>query len=102
MDFAAADDGQTVPLKLGDTITIRLPENPTTGFRWELQPLDANVLTLADDGYESGGSLPGAGGVRVLRLQAVNPGKHDVVLRLRRAWENASPIGTYRLIVTVG
>ena len=46
-------DGRTVDLRVGQELEIRLTENPTTGFRWqiessggpagELQPLDRQV-----------------------------------------------------------
>lgn len=70
---------------VGDRVEIRLPENPTTGYRWELV---SGVIEVLDSVLEptpgSAGAL-GAGGTRVLVVR-VGDGD-ELVLELRRPWE---------------
>lgn len=61
-----ADAGRTIPVTPGQRVVLRLPENPTTGYRWSVP---AGIDVVADT-YESGGTQAGAGGQRVLTLVA--------------------------------
>lgn len=81
------DHDRSVDAAVGDMITLRLPENPTTGYRWELTVSDRSVITRADDEYLSGGEASGSGGVHRFELQAHSAGTARVALQLRRAWE---------------
>lgn len=99
-----ADDGAQVDLEVGDTLTIRLPENPTTGFRWEIEPLDSAVLELEDDSFDlvSKPSI-GSGGTRAFTLRATSLGSSRIQLVHRRAWELERPaLQTFSLVVNVG
>jgi len=44
------DNGRAVAVKVGDTVSVRLPENPSTGYSWAIDSLDAKRLdaTAAD------------------------------------------------------
>jgi len=42
-------NGQTVNLKVGETVTIKLSGNPTTGYSWQLGDVDATMLKQAAD-----------------------------------------------------
>ncbi|MCL7476515.1 MAG: protease inhibitor I42 family protein, partial [ANME-2 cluster archaeon] len=55
-------DGASMELKTGDTFYIRLNENPTTGFSWQMNT--TNGLTMINDEYIAPDTeLVGAGGV---------------------------------------
>lgn len=101
MDLDQTDDGRVVHVKQGEVVTVRLPENPTTGYRWQLEPLDGDVLAPLDDQYVAGSALAGAGGARTLRLSAARSGQAQVVLSLRRSWEKKAPIRTFSVTVSV-
>jgi inhibitor of cysteine peptidase len=91
-----------VTLPAGEELSIRLPENPTTGYRWSVNPDSlAGVLTLLDSSYESGGSGVGAGGVHTFRFAAGAVGTAQVTLSLARPWESAAPAEQYSVAVTV-
>lgn len=77
------DRGRRVSVQAGERIVLRLPENPTTGYRWGG---DLPVfLRLVRDENEAG-DAPGAGGVRVMELVADSPGRAEVSLACARAW----------------
>lgn len=82
-----ADDGRELEAASGDVISIRLPENPTTGFRWAASGPLGESIVLQSDQFSPGGSAPGAAGERLLRYRAVAPGRSEVELALRRGWE---------------
>jgi inhibitor of cysteine peptidase len=98
-----ADHGQTVNLKKGDALTIRLPENPTTGYRWSLDEHNASVLEpSASPEFEPSGPAVGAGGARTFGFRAKAPGDYGVTLNLRRPWEKeASPAKSFAINVRV-
>ena len=63
MVLTESDRGRTVELAAGSLVTLRLRENPTTGYRWSMQ--STGGLELVGDRYEPGGAV-GAAGVRVV------------------------------------
>src|SRR5581483_7057383 len=53
--------GQSMTLPVGETLELRLPENPTTGYRWSVVENGADVLTPVE---EQRGARPTALGHR--------------------------------------
>jgi inhibitor of cysteine peptidase len=83
-----SDRGTEFEAHPGDLIVIRLPENPTTGYRWELDAADDRVIALQDSDYSAASSAGiGGGGTRTFGLEVHRPGTVHVQLRLRREWE---------------
>ena len=76
----------TVNLGLNNTITLRLNENPTTGFQWNLTTSPGLVVT-ADNYLPSAPQLAGSGGVRTWEMKAVQSGTQEVKAVYRRSWE---------------
>ena len=99
LDQAAA--GQTVDVSVGQMIELRLPENPTTGFRWQLQDGPGPACTMISDAYTAGGNLPGAGGEHTWMLQAARPGVCELRLVYRRSFENTPPAKSFAVNVQV-
>ena len=81
--------GQKHDVQLGDDILIRLPENPTTGFRWQLLTSGDGGLQAVDDSFEPSGASPppGSAGHRVFRFTASHRGTVLLSLVYKRAWE---------------
>lgn len=82
-----AADGQTVALRIGEAITVQLPENATTGYRWALDTADAKLVAVREvtQAYPSG--VLGSGGVATWQATALAPGTTPVTLKLWRHWE---------------
>ncbi|MET8975729.1 protease inhibitor I42 family protein [Streptomyces sp. NPDC004539] len=90
-----------VSVRAGDDLVVELPENATTGFRWEVTSLDGLELT-GDDHTPAPTVTVGAGGTRVLRLRAEKAGEGRLELVYRRPWEaEGERAGEYALRVTV-
>ncbi len=88
-----SDDGKNISLKNGETFYLRLKENPTTGYSWELN-LSQGLNNVSDNYYPPESSndnkqpLVGAGGVHVWELKAVTEGSQQVKGIYKRPWEN--------------
>jgi inhibitor of cysteine peptidase len=81
--------GASHELFVGDEVIIRLPENPTTGFRWSASLSSEGTLASGGDSFvpATGVLTPGAAGERVLRFVAAHPGSALITLTHGRAWE---------------
>ncbi|MHC1597401.1 MAG: protease inhibitor I42 family protein [Methermicoccaceae archaeon] len=91
--FTQADNGTTVSVKLGETFSVSLPENPTTGYSWNMSTTGG--IALKSDTYTpeqpSGKTeLVGAGGVHEWVFQAVGKGTQKVMGIYKRPWENTT------------
>jgi inhibitor of cysteine peptidase len=99
-------NGREVTLHTGESLEVRLSENPTTGHRWnepeEFRSGWTSVLKQVDDTFDSPGPVPGKPGTRILRFEAIQAGNADLVLHNRRSWDkDAEPARIFRLRVQV-
>jgi inhibitor of cysteine peptidase len=102
MELDEAAHGQTIDLAVGDELTIRLAENPTTGYRWDVRSRASTVCDLASDEYEAPKPTPGAGGVHVWAFRATRPGAAELLLVYRRPWDEPSePEKTFAVRIRV-
>jgi inhibitor of cysteine peptidase len=96
------DHGRRIEVASDSRIVVRLPENPSTGYRWELEPPLETVLKLIRDSHQPPArSVPGAGGIRVFEFRARSAGSALIHLRLRRPWESERPHGVFEVTVCV-
>lgn len=87
---------------VGDTILLRLSDNPATGFRWELEPVTGESMLLDDSGYEPSGGAIGSGGVATWSLHAAAAGTTSIALKRWRPWEgDASVLARFAVTVNV-
>jgi inhibitor of cysteine peptidase len=83
--------GKSIEVHLNNRVILQLPENPSTGYRWELEPLDANILKLQVDAYREPPSMAlGAKGSRIFEFLSQSTGTVNLRLQLRRPWESES------------
>jgi len=75
-------------IRAGQTMTITLPGNPSTGYSWEVETLGGTALSQAGD-VETRQVARGLGvpAQQVIRLWAVETGQTGFRLAYRRAWE---------------
>ncbi|MCY1285488.1 Chagasin family peptidase inhibitor I42 [compost metagenome] len=79
-----------IALHVGQTLTLTLPSNPTTGFRWQVQDAAPSVLrSLGPEVYstpEDAGMVGGAG-QSSWRFLANLAGEGRLLLTYQRPWE---------------
>lgn len=75
-------------MDVGETLQFNVPENPTTGYQWQLlQPLK---LFKAEETYqqqEAQEGMVGVGGEKTFRFVAQKPGQELIELVHIRSWE---------------
>lgn len=97
IEVQATEAMAEVEARPGDTVTIRLPENPTTGYSWEL-PGGYEVAANEFSGQGGSGAGAGAGGERVVTL-IVGKTPATAEFRLVRSWGNAEPERSFTLVL---
>lgn len=103
IQVSRGDNGTTIQARAGDTIVVRLPESPTTGYRWAIAQSDGMTLALRTACFEqaAGGGI-GGGGTRVFRFEALTAGTADVRMKLWREWEgDRSILDRFHLAVQI-
>jgi predicted secreted protein len=80
------DSGRTVYVEKGDVVTIKLPENGSTPYRWEFRTRpSSHVLRLVSSQYIPFPAPPGVvgrGGTRVYTFKAQHGGTTSLKLQL--------------------
>ena len=87
INVTASDNGAKITPAPGQTVVIRLPENPTTGYSWQI--LQGTALSGANFSAAAA-EAAGAAGERVFTVVA---GESPATLRfgLSRPWESDAP-----------
>ena len=79
VDATEADAGAEFALVTGDTLVVRMPANPTTGYDWRVVSTNDTLLPAAGDPVNAISSdLIGAGGVYTFRFLAKAAGEAAV------------------------
>lgn len=92
-------------LLVGQTLSLTLPSNPTTGYRWRVQDAAPGVLrSLGPEVYaapeESG--LVGTAGESTWRFQAQTAGDGHLVLVYQQPWApEVTPVQTFDCAIKV-
>jgi len=87
-----ANNGTMIDLEKEETLYLRLKENPTTGYSWQLN-LSEGLSLLSDEYYppesnETEQPLVGAGGVHLWEIKATAEGSQQITGIYKRSWEN--------------
>lgn len=106
LSVSEANSGGSVTLARDQRLIVRLPSNPSTGYRWSLAQQAAGVLE--PDGaptYEQGSTGSGtasAGGTETWKFVPTRAGEETLRLEYRRLWEtDAAPARVVSYKVTV-
>ena len=95
-----SDSGTTIAARPGDEILLRLPENPTTGYRWQVDRASEHLVSIADAYQPDVPARIGSGGVREFQIRAEASGTVHLELTHRQAWEGEASV-TERFTVTI-
>ena len=105
-DFASQNQiTKELSVKAGDSFTVTLCSNPTTGFQWESAVIsDQSVLTETNHQFvgPEDENLVGAGGEDVWTFQALKKGTSTISIAYSRPWEGGEKgVWTFTAVVTV-
>lgn len=96
-------NGQEHRLAPGNTVTLMLDGNPTTGYRWTASYNEEMVALVGKD-YQTdtrSGNLVGQGGHDYWRFKALKAGTTEIKMTYARPWESVQPLKTFTLKVVV-
>ena len=77
----------------GDTVTIALSANPSTGYSWTYKMSEDDVLCEESSKFvpaRSGEAMVGSGGKQVCVFRAKKPGSVAITFTYKRPWKNGS------------
>ncbi len=97
------DSGAQVVLRQGQTLAVSLPENASTGYRWEIVPGAGSILSAQGDSYVAAdpGAI-GGGGVRTFTFMAAASGNAVLQIILHQPWmTGVAPARTFEAAVAV-
>ncbi len=81
-------NGATVSVNVSSIITLKLAENPTTGYSWNLTA--SAGLQVVNDTYQPSdttGTMVGSGGTHIWDIKATQPGVQTIHAVYMRPWE---------------
>jgi inhibitor of cysteine peptidase len=82
-----------VTIRLGDTLIVRLPENPAGGYRWTLTTVDSARLEMAEHRYEPTRAGVGSAGASIWTFVPKKAGRTRLELKKLRPWSPGEPAG---------
>lgn len=92
-------------LQVGQMLTLSLPSNPSTGYRWRVENPAANVLqSLGPEVYSAPeeDDVVGSAGVSTWRYQASSTGDGQLVLIYQQPWAaDVAPVQTFDCRIVV-
>ena len=84
--------GSQAVLQVGDMLQVNLEGNPSTGYAWSVQGLDAGVLkVVGEPEFHPASSALGAGGTLTYRFEAVGAGQTTLKMMYSRPFEKGVP-----------
>ncbi len=97
------DSGKIIDAEVGDTITLRLKANPSTGYLWNRKMPDMGVLREKENRYETLDKKQGTVGTNVFKIYSfdvVGPGEAGIKMEYRRPWEhNTAPQASFDIMI---
>ena len=105
------NNGDSLNLKVGDEIIVKLESNPTTGYCWNISDkTNQDIVSLQSTEFKQSAKirflqlfgLVGAGGYEVLTFKALSKGSTAIILAYNRPWEEEEePLNIYRVNIIV-
>ncbi|RWU22388.1 peptidase inhibitor I42 [Pseudomonas alkylphenolica] len=94
-----------VHLEIKQTLTLTLPSNPSTGYRWLVQnPASGILRSLGPEVYShpEDAGVVGSAGQSVWRFQAQAAGEGHLLLVYQQPWApEVRPVQTFDCVITV-
>jgi inhibitor of cysteine peptidase len=103
LDLADRDNGGEFFLAPGETLTLTLSGNATTGYLWDIGPSDRKILRQEGEPvFIPDSDRIGSGGKFVFRFFAQSGGSTRLNLFYHRPWEkNIPPVKKFQIGLTV-
>ena len=101
LELTRGDDGGDFLIRSGEAFRIILPENPSTGYQWNLTfPKETVLQSEAFEPAPGSEGLVGAGGTRTWLVHMETTGIYQISGKYARPWE-PDPVDTFSVIIEV-
>src|SRR5437763_15490512 len=95
-------NGRDVHLCVGDELKLALPENRSSGYRWELVHDPGSGLRITGDAFEPGSALwPGSPGAHYWIFQACEVIRTTLELQSKRSWDDVPSSKSFQCTVVI-
>ncbi len=101
LEVTEQSNGKEITLTVGQEFRLSLPENPTTGYGWQLVRTGEPECALIRDSFQASSHHVGAPGVHEWLFRAESAGRVSVEMRLARKWERDSATRSFLLLLRV-
>ncbi len=103
IDVYENDAGKVIILPRYAILRIVLEENPSTGYRWQVENISSRCLEIVSNEFVAkNGPAIGATGIVVFSFKPVKPGRCELYLKLWRSWEgDKSIVKQFRITVAI-
>jgi len=100
------NNGDSLNLKINDTVEIKLESNPSTGYSWFLSDnVDEAIVSVTSPEFmesKKDKELVGAGGYEIFTIKAIAKGKTDIILNYERPWEEGiEPLEIFEITISI-
>lgn len=85
----------------GKSLVINLDSNPTTGYSWNFEISDENVICFVKSEYTETGSGMGAGGRDSFRFVGLSEGKAEISFTYSQQWTQDPAANTAQFHIAV-
>jgi inhibitor of cysteine peptidase len=92
LTLTSAENGQVVPVTIGDTIAVELAENPTTGYQWQIERTGSGVAMVSETFDLQKPPRIGSGGTKRFVFRAAEVGLARIRLRYWQAFSGEASI----------
>jgi len=99
------DDGASIALTPGESVTVILPENASTGYVWAVAEADPALVSVGAPraAYAAPPGMVGGPGTASFTLIARAPGATTVALKRWRPWEGeAGVVQRWQVRLSIG
>jgi len=88
-----SDESEDIVINTGDSFTITLESNPTTGFEWMAEITKGDVSYIKDEFVSAqDADIVGAGGIEYFTYKAGEIGESEISFMYARPWESVQPL----------
>jgi len=103
IDVYGNDYGRVIILPKDATLRVVLEENPSTGYRWQVEEADNGCLRMVSNEFVANNAHAiGAPGMVVFYFKPVRPGFCPLDLKRWRPWEgDKSVVERFRIAVSI-
>lgn len=93
VDVYENDYGNVIILSMTAILRVSLAENPSTGYRWQVEKTNANCLEIVSNEFLAKNDYAiGSPGIVTFYFKPIQPGRCKLFFKLGRPWQGEKSI----------